>query len=160
MQTFTLTNVNPMGDPHPQYGQTYWADAEGSDVNLMFSTNKPVGAGSVVSCEESVNKTSAKGKSYLLLKSVQVQDASGAQVKAPAPAKKTGYAKRDDSAIKAQWAIGQAVAMVGHGIIKPDEIEPQAMTFFAMVDSVKATPAGDVQTIFPGAEQIEIPGDN
>lgn len=166
MQTFVLTSISPMGDPHPQYGQTYWAEAQGSDVSLMFSTNNVVEAGATVSCEESVNKTSKSGKPYMLLKSVKVQvPGFQADVKTPSNTDAPSYGKkhsygRDDSAIKAQWAIGQAVQLVNSGQIKHDDIEPQAMEFFSMVERVKNPPEVGIEQVFEGAEQIEIPGDN
>lgn len=169
MNKFTLTKASKMGDPDPKYGQTYWAEGTTEDTDehqLMFSTNKTIEKGAVITCEESVNKTSKKGAPYLLLRGVQIEMPSfqtdqGATTKAQPTAQRKSYTPRDDAAIKAQWAIGQAVAMCGHGKIEPDDIEPQAMTFFDMVNRVKEpNPVNKVQETFPGADQIEIPGDN
>jgi hypothetical protein len=44
---------------------------------------------------------------------------------------------RDDNAIRAQWAIGQAVNQLGNAA--PDEIEAAAIRFYAMVDRVKGS---------------------
>jgi len=52
---------------------------------------------------------------------------------------KKGYTQRDDSAIRAQWAIGQAVQLNVAGAIKFDGVEETAKLLYAMVDRVKAS---------------------
>ena len=44
---------------------------------------------------------------------------------------------RDDAAIQAQWAIGQANAQATNGLIEPDEVEEKAKDFFDMIERVK-----------------------
>lgn len=60
---------------------------------------------------------------------------------------KPQYQPRDDSHIKAQWAIGQAVSFVRDHEGPEDglwnEIEETAIRLFAMVDRVKAGPVDD-----------------
>lgn len=51
---------------------------------------------------------------------------------------KKEYQPRDDCAIQAQWAIGQAVkACTEQGIFEEDAIEDLAKKFFAMIDRIK-----------------------
>lgn len=51
------------------------------------------------------------------------------------------FQKRDDSAIKAQWAIGQAVSLFTSGKDEAiSDIEKNAKDFYVMVDRVKAQP--------------------
>lgn len=168
MNKFTITSASKMGEPDPQYGQSYWANAQGVDTPLMFSTNKEVQEGATISCEESVNKTSKKGQEYLLLRKVSVEVPGFPSDTKPAESTATkttkSYGARDDSAIKAQWAIGRAVELTNSGQIKHEDIEPQAMDLFAMVDRVKVggveEPVEQVAKVFDGADQIEIPSDN
>lgn len=47
------------------------------------------------------------------------------------------YTPRDDSAIKAQFAIKAAVNLAASGVIPVDDIEPTALDFFDMVERVK-----------------------
>lgn len=44
---------------------------------------------------------------------------------------------RDDSAIQAQWAIGQANTQAVNGLIEADAVEEKAKDFFDMIDRVK-----------------------
>jgi hypothetical protein len=46
---------------------------------------------------------------------------------------------RDDDAIKAQWAIGQAVAWCTANNLEAAAIEPQAKEFYKMIERVKGT---------------------
>lgn len=73
---------------------------------------------------------------------------------------KPSYQPRDDSHIKAQWAIGQA------GLLIEDKndlegIETLAKDLFAMVDRVKGLPAPDEDEPLPDApnEEQELPPD-
>lgn len=54
---------------------------------------------------------------------------------------------RDDDAIRAQWAIGQAVSVHGDDL---DKVEPLAGQFFAMVSRVKHSDdaIGQIDTVF------------
>jgi hypothetical protein len=55
---------------------------------------------------------------------------------------KSGYT-RDDDAIRAQWAIGQAVQLSVHGTgMEFKDIEASARTFYSMVDRVKGSKGG------------------
>lgn len=76
------------------------------------------------------------------------------------------YKKRDDTHIKAQWAIGQAVSIVSQNL-KPDEelpfdgIEDIAKELFAMVDRVKDSDAPAEQTQIPVADSaVKVDWDN
>ncbi|GAC1499075.1 MAG: hypothetical protein NVS1B10_01420 [Candidatus Saccharimonadales bacterium] len=70
------------------------------------------------------------GKAYLRFKTVQRPDEE------TKPTSKAAYS-RDDAAIQAQWAIGQAKDWVLGNKLTFSEIEPQAKSFFAMIDRVK-----------------------
>lgn len=52
---------------------------------------------------------------------------------------KRDYTPRDDAAIQAQWAIGQANQQVVAGVVEPGDIEALAKDFFSMIDRVKAS---------------------
>jgi hypothetical protein len=73
--------------------------------------------------------------------------------------RKGGFQARDDDAIKAQWAIGQAVSLFIHGVDdKFTDIEKNAKDFFQMVDRVKQKEAhSPIDTVFPDSETITIP---
>jgi hypothetical protein len=66
------------------------------------------------------------------------------QVPKPVTAGPTGYQGRDDSAIKAQWAIGQAIALTSATMdkkaINMQLIEDYAKQLFATVSRVKGEP--------------------
>lgn len=54
--------------------------------------------------------------------------------------KKPGGGRRDEDAIKAQWAIGAAINFMSAGVVeslKLEEVEPLANDFYAMIDRVK-----------------------
>lgn len=78
---------------------------------------------------------------------------------------KTSYS-RDDEAIKAQWAIGQAVAWCSAHDLESAAIEPQAKEFFKMIDRVKggeptpeAKPSVDTAREVFGGEETVLTGD-
>lgn len=50
---------------------------------------------------------------------------------------KREYQPRDDAAIQAQWAIGQAVTLATNGMLELDTVEEKAKDFFDMIDRVK-----------------------
>lgn len=88
-------------------------------------------------------KTSQAGKDYLRFYRDQ---------KPPdEPQGRTGgssWQPRDDMAIRAQWAIGQAVAWsIGNDLDKIGDLEGIAKNFFVMVDRVKASTIGPVPKI-------------
>lgn len=69
-----------------------------------------------------------------------------------------GYS-RDDDAIKAQWAIGQAMnAHIGtntDGKVKLEDVEVLAKKLFSMVERVKQ-PAATVDEVFPVTENVTL----
>lgn len=83
-----------------------------------------------------VEKTSRAGKPYQRFYKEQKEDSNFQKKDYQAPAKKE-YQPRDDCAIQAQWAIGQAVQVFVNGQIEHESIEAQAKDFFAMIDRVK-----------------------
>ena len=67
---------------------------------------------------------------------------------------KTSYS-RDDEAIKAQWAIGQAVAWCSAHDLESAAIEPQAKEFFKMIDRVKGgEPAPETKPSVDTAREV------
>lgn len=64
-----------MGDPHPEYGQTWWGKAKETDFPLMFNTKTSyIGEGQVLTAEEQEKKTSGKGTEYLRLKKIKLAE--------------------------------------------------------------------------------------
>jgi len=74
MKVFTITKADPMGEAG-EFGQSFWAEVEGSDLPIMFSKKgiKEIPAGSQLVAEEHVEKTSKKGNAYLFLKKVKLE---------------------------------------------------------------------------------------
>jgi hypothetical protein len=58
------------------------------------------------------------------------------------------YQPKDEAAIKAMWAIGQAVSAlkVPDAALDPQDVQAYATTLFAMVDKVKASGNADTNT--------------
>ncbi len=82
---------------------------------------------------------------------------------APTSADRGGYQPKDEAAIKAMWAIGQAVALFnnsypqgGGQVPAPDEVEYRAVDFFHMVDRVKTAPELEdlTQSVEPSKEEL------
>lgn len=139
MHTYTLKNPSKMGDLHPTYGQAYWSYTEESDIPVKFNLMQgDVENGSTIECEEYTVKKGAKGD-FQQLKKVKVIGGSTITTSAKEPAgytSKKEFQAKDQLAIRAQWAIGQAINFhMSSGTI-PD-IEDTANTFFKMVDRVK-----------------------
>jgi hypothetical protein len=74
----------------------------------------------------------------------------------------TSWTPRDDSHIRAQWAIGQSIQMhIAEGVpgqrSEPGDIEDLAKILFAMVDRVKAGTTEQEEPLpeFPGDEPEE-----
>lgn len=62
---------------------------------------------------------------------------------------KPAYTPRDDLAIRAQWAIGQANSVIENPAKNAEKVEDYAVKMFAMVDRVKEggiAPVPDTQT--------------
>jgi hypothetical protein len=132
------------GDFRDQNGN-YWCDAafEGVGEPVKMVVKDPMKFTNGMTVYGYIRGMSSKaGKPYQRFYRVQKEEA-------PAPqqaSQKTGsYQPRDDMAIRAQWAIGQAVQLQ-NGILaaepstqfKVDWLETEAKNFFAMVDRVKA----------------------
>lgn len=135
MPTFTLKDPKKMGDHDPKYGQSYWAYTHESQLPVKFNLMEgTVSDGQKITCEEAATKTSSKGTDYQQLRKVKpfTNEEQPAQTSF-----KPAYQPREDhhEAIKAQWAIGQAVSVYKD---KVDEVETYAKTLFKMVDRVKA----------------------
>lgn len=139
MPTFTLKDPKKMGERDPKYGQSYWAYTQESQVPVKFNLMEgDVTDGQKITCEEYSVKTSAKGTDYHQLKKVRPEGV----VKSVPQTTKKEWQPRDDDAIRAQWAIGQAIAMDAKpsqvGMSQFDGIEETAKVLFSMVDRVKA----------------------
>lgn len=133
MPTFTLKDPKKMGERDPKYGQSYWAYTQESQVPVKFNLMEgDVTDGQKITCEEYSVKTSAKGTDYHQLKKVRPEGV----VKSVPQTTKKEWQPRDDDAIRAQWAIGQAVSVYKD---KLDEVEALAKSLFKMVDRVKSS---------------------
>jgi len=93
-------------------------------------------------------KTSQAGKPYQRFYRDQRPDPSQAPTGSSSG---SSWTPRDDMAIRAQWAIGQAIAYLSPDLSQmtgsPDShIEKWAKTFFAMVDRVKAPTQAPLQS--------------
>lgn len=131
MHEFTLKNPKKMGERDEKYGQSYWSYTHESQMPVKFNLMQgDVFDDQKIQCEEYSVKKSQKGTDYQQLKKVRVV---GAPTSSPTTTKKE-WQPRDDSAIKAQWSIGQAVSVYGD---KVDEVEAFAKTLFEMVERVK-----------------------
>lgn len=69
---------------------------------------------------------------------------------------------RDDDAIKAQWAIGQAVAWISANKLEAAAIEPQAKEFYKMIERVKGSKPVSGKEVLPevreklGGQEVEL----
>ena len=145
MPTFTLKDPKKMGDNDPKYGQSYWAYTHESQLPVKFNLMEgTVSDGQKITCEEAATKTSSKGTDYQQLRKVKPVG-SDPLYEDNTTFAKPAYQPREDrhEAIKAQWAIGQAVqlhiAVTAKGGEEAQSIEATAKEFFAMVDRVKSS---------------------
>lgn len=140
-QDYKLTAFNP-GDFQDPHGNT-WCDAafEGlsEPVKMVVKDPTQYKEGQMLYGEITV-ATSRAGKPYNRFKRQQKPD----QEQSYTPkAEKKEWQPRDDMAIRAQWAIGQAVQL--YGILwgrdktpwEPHWAEKKAKEFYLMVDRVK-----------------------
>lgn len=132
-----------MGDHDPKYGQSYWAYTHESQLPVKFNLMEgSVSDGQKITCEEAATKTSSKGTDYQQLRKVKPVG-SDPLYEDNTTFAKPAYQPREDhhEAIKAQWAIGQAVqlhiAVTAKGGEEAQSIEDTAKELFAMVDRVK-----------------------
>lgn len=130
MDTLTLKQPRKMGQPDPQYGQSYWSYTEESQVPVMFNlTSGDVADGQKITFEERVIKQGKKGDYHRLKK---VRPVGGQQ---PQPQVKQFKADPEKQAsIRAQWAIGQAVSVHADDLGK---VESLAKELYDMVEKVK-----------------------
>jgi hypothetical protein len=138
--------------------------AEGQGPNAIYILTKPENAPVLGSQLEGSIAPDRGGKlkftktpGTITLKSGEVRTVSGAA----GQSKPMPYPKRDDSAIKAQWAIGQAVQLLiasGASSVDRDKLEEQAKELFAMVERVKGQPneaaMQAIQETLPGSELV------
>lgn len=141
MPTFTLKDPKKMGDHDPKYGQSYWAYTHESQLPVKFNLMEgSVSDGQKITCEEAATKTSSKGTDYQQLRKVKPVG-SDPLYEDNTTFAKPAYQPREDhhEAIKAQWAIGQAVQVfISEKGKSLDQVEIDAKEFYAMVDRVKA----------------------
>ena len=145
MPTFTLKDPKKMGDHDPKYGQSYWAYTHESQLPVKFNLMEgSVSDGQKITCEEAATKTSSKGTDYQQLRKVKPVG-SDPLYEDNTTFAKPAYQPREDhhEAIKAQWAIGQAVQLMlpssAKNALSPAVLEDTAKMFFAMVDRVKSS---------------------
>lgn len=88
MKEFTVTKANMMGEPDPKYGVTWWAEVKEQKEPVMFNIMRQdnIEPGDVLTAEEVLLKTSAKGTEYHRLKKVQLGKARTASTSSPQPA--------------------------------------------------------------------------
>lgn len=151
MKILTLKDPRVMGAYDEDYGYSYWSYVEEQQMPVKFSkhlTNIPAGAKIVA--EEFEEKQGQKGP-FMQLRKVKVDggtpvDKSKTQqttitASTADSQPKKEWQQRDDSHIKAQWAIGQAVQLQARqGLTMPhyDELEVSAKLLYAMVERVKS----------------------
>ena len=70
------------------------------------------------------------------------------------PEKRKEYQPKDEEAIRAMWAIGQAIAQ--GDALTPEQIEERAVQLFVMVDTVKLA-AGDPMQNVSSDGAVELP---
>lgn len=97
---------------------------------------------------ETYERTNNRGGSDTFIKQPPREDSqynTGAPVGVAGVPARTGYTPKDETAIKAMWSIGQAVAFhVNEGETVLAAIEKTAEELFAMVDRVKKGKLADV----------------
>lgn len=74
MYEFTITKATTMGQRDETYGQAFWCEVSEDLKPVKFNTTTyhQFVPGDKITCEESLNKRSIKGKDYLQLKKVQL----------------------------------------------------------------------------------------
>jgi hypothetical protein len=142
MPTFTLKDPKKMGDNDPKYGQSYWAYTHESQLPVKFNLMEgSVSDGQKITCEEAATKTSSKGTDYQQLRKVKPVG-SDPLYEDNTTFAKPAYQPREDhhEAIKAQWAIGQAVQVfISEKGKSLDQVEIDAKEFYGMVERVKSS---------------------
>lgn len=169
-QTYTVRDVRKTDQWDSQYGtfQTYALALEGISEPVKLNKKVPVkdepakGGTLYGTIEE---KSTRNGSTYRQLK-LERPD-TGSYSGGAHGSGKRDYQPRDDAAIRAQWAIGQAIqflAPIDH--IQNEQIEEQAKIFYAMVDRVKGSsestdPKENLHTSSsPGKSQDSTPTQN
>lgn len=137
---YRVKTVKQSGEPD-QYGNYgYWVEFEGHQSSvLMRAKNAPEVGGMEYGTVS--QETSKAGKPYFKFKREQREDGQQfhSEVKSFKGEKKE-WQPRDDNAIRAQWAIGQAVTSIGKIPMNESDyahIELVATKFYSMVDRVK-----------------------
>lgn len=135
---YRVKTVKEAGGEPDQYGVVgYWVTFEGHENSaLMRAKNAPVVGG--MEYGNVTKETSKAGKEYYKFKREQREDGAPSRPTSTVSSspKKEWVDHSDD--IKAQWAIGQAVAWcIAHPSEVFDDIEAQAKEFYAMIDRVK-----------------------
>lgn len=128
-QTYTITKVS-QEKPHEHvnsYGTTYYIKV------MLDKHNKPVSIGKKQPDALKVGDT-VYGRVVPTQYETDNWQGEQPQPDHPAPTTNQAYTPKDQDLIRAQWAIGQAVAS---GYRAPEEIEANAKTLFAMADRVK-----------------------
>lgn len=79
--TFTLSEINKLGDNDPTYGQRYWGKVSDDLTPVSFNSKQDgFTPGSTITAEEKVMKQSAKGTQYWTLKKVKLVESTNAPV--------------------------------------------------------------------------------
>lgn len=125
MQQFKLGKVSKMGERDPKYGQTYWAETDGSDFPVMFNSSASyMPDGASITAEESTRKTSKKGTEYLRLSKVKVLESAPAREEPAknAPEMNTGHFRLIYSELRKQTALLEKLAgEAPEKVIEPED---------------------------------------
>lgn len=147
-QEYKLTHVQIDKEPFvDQHGNTWLTVAfEGISEPVKWVVKDPTRLVVGDSYFGEVNEVTSKaGKPYRRFKKVSQEETNPGKSYTGSTQKKE-WQPRDDSAIQAQWAIGQAVQLIGSKITANKDgadlepIEACAKRFFAMIDRVKNSP--------------------
>lgn len=159
MAQYTLKDVqvSDFRDPHGNSWLNVAFEEFGEPVALVVKDPSKFSVGYKLDGEIKA-VTGKSGKTYNRFFRDKPQDFNGGQAsgeKKYQPGdgnwKKKEFVPRDDHAIQAQWAIGQANLQVVNGLVEPQAVEELAKDFYAMIDRVKA---GEVkeQTAVPTSD--------
>lgn len=153
MAQYTLSEVknSDFQDPHGNYWLNVAFEEFGEPVSLVVKDPSKFTEGMTLNGEiKQVAKKNGNG-TYNRFYRDKPQDFGG-QRSAP----KQEWKARDDKAIQAQWAIGQANLQVANGVIDAGDlkaVEDLAKEFFNMIDRVKtAQPTGTQTNDLPPIE--------
>lgn len=137
--TYTIKDVkvSDFKDPHGNSWINVAFEEYGEPVVMVVKDPSSVKMGNKYDGEiKQVERKSGTG-TYNRFFRDKPQDGSFGQGSQQRGGTKPAYQPRDDQAIQAQWAIGQANLQVVNGITGHDKLEERAADFFQMIERIK-----------------------